>query len=256
MNELRGPNQDCINTYDSLSFFPLLPKYSIIENPPPVATIDYSFQTQTKEINLNTSSANQNQCHDIPWFCHVDENSPKTGGYPLPHVFSAFSTPLFRNFYHQIEFYIPDGHYQRKYQNSRIYISDSIGYSGNAKKFINTPQNNEVALILEGQVLDIDFNPLPQCVSCKEYFQSRFYFATNPQCKEKLVLVKSNIACYVQNGSFPFQIKIMCCSKHHNNNSLVLHLWLRDAQTKEIVMSSVLSSFIKQWKRSKTPSIS
>ncbi|EGC34931.1 hypothetical protein DICPUDRAFT_94676 [Dictyostelium purpureum] len=144
---------------------------------------------------------------------------------------------------------------QRKYQGSRIYIADSIGYSGNAKKFINSPQSlDEVALILEGQVLDIDFNPLPQCTCCKDYFQSRFYFATNPQCKEKLVLVKSNVTCYVQNGLFPFQIKIMCCSKHHNNNSLVLHLWLRDAQTKQIVMSSVLSSYIKQWKRSKSVS--
>ncbi|KYQ94356.1 hypothetical protein DLAC_04653 [Tieghemostelium lacteum] len=197
---------------------------------------------------------NHNLGSDIPWFCQVSEFSPKTGGYPLPNIFSAFQTPLFRNFYHQIEFYIPDLNLQRKYQNTRIYISDNIGYSGNAKKFINIPQSNELALILEGQLLDIDFNPLPQCISCKEYFQSRFYFATNPQCKEKLVLVKSNVTTYVQNGSFPFHIKIMCCSKHHNNNSLVLHLWLRDSQSNEIVMSSVLSSFIKQWKRSKSAS--
>eukprot|EP01133_Synstelium_polycarpum_P012259 gene12259-14369_t len=123
---------------------------------------------------------------DTPWFCNVDFNSPRSGGVPLPLVFSSFSTPLFRNFYHNIEFYVPDQAMQSKYQNQRIYISDSVGYSGNAKKFINSPQPNEVALYLEAQVLDTDFNPLPQCTFCREYFQSRFYFANNPQCKEKL----------------------------------------------------------------------
>ncbi|EFA86215.1 hypothetical protein PPL_00777 [Heterostelium album PN500] len=210
--------------------------------------IDPSFHSETFS---HENFLNRNV--EMPWFCVVNNNSPKSGSIPLPNVFSSFSTPLFRNFYHNIEFFIPDLEMQRKYHNQRVYISDVVGYSGNAKKFINTPQPNEVALFLEAQVLDTEFNPLPQCTFCKEYFQSRFYFANNPQCKEKLVLVKSNVACFIKNGMFSVQIKIMCCSKHHNNNSLVIHLWLRDAHTNEIVMSSVLSSFIKQWKRSKTP---
>ncbi|GAM26583.1 hypothetical protein SAMD00019534_097580, partial [Acytostelium subglobosum LB1] len=172
-----------------------------------------------------------------------------------PRLESSLTQPnkMFRNFYHNIEFYVADPEVQLRYQNMRIYIADTVGYSGNAKKFINKPQINETALCLDAQVLDCQFNPLGQCPFCKEYFQSRFYFANNPQCKEKLVLVKSNVTTYLKNGYFSAQIKIMCCSKHHSNNNLVVHLWLRDCQTNEVICSAAMSSFIKQWKRSKSP---
>ncbi|KAF2071793.1 hypothetical protein CYY_006900 [Polysphondylium violaceum] len=244
-------NQQAFNCYDNLSFLPYgLNLSSVPPTPPPLPPmVESSFSKDLSTVVNN----NQPKDQEIPWFCNVGEISPRSGQYPLPNVFSAFQTPLYRNFYHQIEFYIPDFNNQAKYQNARIYISDTIGYSGNAKKFVNTPQSlDEVALLLEGQILDIEFKPLSHCDSCKDYFQSRFYFANNPQCKEKLILVKSNVTCFVLNGSFSFQIKVMCCSKHHNNNSLLIHLWLRDVQSKEIVMSSVLSSYIKQWKRSKS----
>ncbi|GAM29204.1 hypothetical protein SAMD00019534_123800 [Acytostelium subglobosum LB1] len=190
---------------------------------------------------------------DSPKFLPVNKSTFYANGIPLPTEYSSYSSPFYRNFYHNIEFLLHEPMIQAKYEGCRVYISDQVGYGGNAKKFCNNPStSDETALLLEAQVLDHQFNPLPQCSCCKDYFQSRFYFANNPQCKDRLVLIKSNVSCLVKEGSLVAQIKVMCCSKHHNNNHLVIHLWLRDYQTNEVIMSSVLSSFVKQWKRSKT----
>ncbi len=66
------------------------------------------------------------------------------------------------------------------WEGSRVYISDSVGYSGNAKRFKKRAEKGEKALILDCALLDAKEQPINQaCLACRDYFETQKYFKTN-----------------------------------------------------------------------------
>src|SRR5690349_9767278 len=48
----------------------------------------------------------------------------------------------------------------------------------------------EKALLLNCQILDPIEKQLLPCLQCRDYFEQQKYFKANPECRDKLVLVK------------------------------------------------------------------
>ncbi|GAM20041.1 hypothetical protein SAMD00019534_032160 [Acytostelium subglobosum LB1] len=137
-----------------------------------------------------------------------------------------------------------------RYDDYRIYIHSSLGYSGNAKRFKQYPEPNEKALILDGNVYDGNLNPIYNCKICSEYYQTKSYFSANPQAKGKILLVKNNILTRIKDGGFVLSVKPMCCSGHNSHIPLYFHFTLSDPFSDQVVFQSLMSVNVKQWKKS------
>ncbi|GAM19006.1 hypothetical protein SAMD00019534_021810, partial [Acytostelium subglobosum LB1] len=181
------------------------------------------------------------------------------------------ANPMHRNYYQPITFKIPSETgplmnagaeltadslmmdmkmVNSRYENHRIYIHPSIGYSGNAKRFKQAPELNEKALVLDGAVYDGHLNPIHNCKICTEYYQTKSYFSANPHAKGKVLLIKNNILTRVKDGSFTLSVKPMCCSGHNSHIPLYFHFTLTDPTTNEVVFQSMINVNVKQWKKS------
>jgi len=167
------------------------------------------------------------------------------------NVTSANLPILYRNVFHILECRLPtspDG--LSSYEGYRVFIDESVGYSGNAKLFKSKADTGERALVLSCQVLNPEHRQEVQCSFCKEYFSSRMYFKTNPHIRGRIVLIKNNQLIKVENGAFSINVKFMCCCKHHFTTNYILSLTLRDNITENIVSSASVLLYVKQWRKS------
>jgi len=153
-----------------------------------------------------------------------------------------FTLPFHRNCYEVLKLKVPS-----KYEGYRIYVAPRIGYSGNAKRFKHSPDIGERALILDGQLLDSNMKPIVQCQTCEEYFKDS---------QKWVMLIKNNLPKYIAQGEFSLQMKLMCCSPHHNNSLFYFHMTLFDVIENKVTMNSLFSANVKQWKNMSTSSLS
>jgi hypothetical protein len=160
-------------------------------------------------------------------------------------------TIMYRNLFHSVECQLPlneDGVCQ--WDGVRVFIDEHVGYSGNAKLFKQRPDSGERALLLSCKVLDPNRRELSQCDSCREYFDNRLYFKSNPHIKGRILLIKNNNVIVVENGAYWITLKYMCCCKHHGVSSYILYLTLTDNITGNIVASALYPTYVKQWRKS------
>jgi len=157
---------------------------------------------------------------------------------------------FYRNLFHTIhgKFGVLDG---PNWEGCRVYISDSVGYSGNAKRFKRRPEKGEKALLLECAVLDPKEQPInATCLACKDYFETQKYFKTNQECIGKIMLVKNNAPISVEGGQFKILVKMMCCCVHHSVDYFVFELNLTSTLSNRKLYSAKVSLNVKQWRKS------
>jgi len=155
---------------------------------------------------------------------------------------------IYRNLFHTVVCkFLNDS---PQYEGCRVYVDDSVGYSGNAKRFKKRPDEREKALLLTCNVLDPQDKLLTQCLACKDYFENQKYFKANPECIGKVVLIKNNTPIKVENQHFKIMMKMMCCCVHQSVEYFVLVVNLADATTNEQVHTSKVSLTVKQWRKS------
>lgn len=147
--------------------------------------------------------------------------------YQLPQSF-------YRNCYEMLRMKVPGA----GFEGYRVYVHQKLGYSGNAKRFKQGPDANEKAFILEGEILNQNMEPIIQCQACEEYFRD---------AARRILLIKNNVPIHVRNGEFQLQLKLMCCSSHHNT-PFYFHFSLFDHVTKRTAMNSIFAVNVKQWK--------
>ena len=137
---------------------------------------------------------------------------------------------IYRNLFHTMHCKLPNDGVE--WEGCRVYISDLVGYSGNAKRFKKKPEKGEKALTLECTVLTSNDQSAQQCLSCKDYFETQKYYKANPECIGRIVLVKNNAPIRVENGQFKILIKMMCCCVHHTVDyfNFKLDLFTGDAE--------------------------
>jgi hypothetical protein len=104
--------------------------------------------------------------------------------------------------------------------------------------FLEGPDVGEQALILSGQIFNREMQPIHQCQACEEYFK-------HPD--KWIILIKNNVPIHLKNGEFSFQMKLMCCSAHHQT-PFYFYFTLCDVMTKKIVLGCLFSVEVKQWK--------
>jgi len=141
---------------------------------------------------------------------------------------------FYRNCYEMLRMKVPGGNYE----GYRVYVSPKLGYSGNAKRFKQGPDAGEKAFVLEGQILNQNNEPIIQCQACEEYFRD---------ASRRILLIKNNVPINVKSGEFQLQMKLMCCSSHHNT-PFYFHFSLYDQVAKRVVLNSTFAVNVKQWK--------
>jgi len=156
---------------------------------------------------------------------------------------------FYRNLFHTIHGkFLHDG---SNWEGCRVYIHDSVGYSGNAKRFKRRPEKGEKALILECNILDPKEQTLSQtCLACRDYFETQKYFKTNQECIGKMMLVKNNSPISVENGQFKILVKMMCCCIHHAVEYFVFELNLTSTITNRKLYTAKVPLNVKQWRKS------
>lgn len=138
------------------------------------------------------------------------------------------------------------------WESARVYIHESVGYAGNAKRFKRIPDKGEKALILECIILNpTDMKPIKEtCLACRDYFDMQKYFKTNQECVGKIVLIKNNAPISIENGQFKINIKLMCCSSHHSFEYFIFQMTLTSTATQRQVYSAKMPIYVKQWRKS------
>jgi hypothetical protein len=148
----------------------------------------------------------------------------------------SFQLPqsFYRNCYEMLRMKVPG----TGFEGYRVYVHNKLGYSGNAKRFKQGPDAGERAFILEGEILNQNMEPIIQCQACEEYFRD---------ASRRILLIKNNVPIHIRNGEFQLQLKLMCCSSHHNT-PFYFHFSLYDHVSKRTAMNSIFAVNVKQWK--------
>lgn len=148
----------------------------------------------------------------------------------------SFQLPqsFYRNCYEMLRMKVPGSNYE----GYRVYVHNKLGYSGNAKRFKQGPDAGEKAFVLEGEILNQNMEPIIQCQACEEYFRD---------ASRRILLIKNNVPIHVRSGEFQLQLKLMCCSSHHNT-PFYFHFSLYDHVNKRVAMNSIFAVNVKQWK--------
>jgi len=178
---------------------------------------------------------------------------PTTNTQPNPHITTmAITTPqiIFRNLFHTVNCKFSAE--VSEWEGCRVYVSDNVGYSGNAKRFKKKPEPAEKALHLDCAVVTSSNQHPTQCLSCKDYFETQKYYKANPECIGRIVLVKNNAPIRIENAQFKLLIKMMCCCPHHSVDFFTFQLHLYDAQSTDqrLVYASKIPLNVKQWRKS------
>jgi hypothetical protein len=150
------------------------------------------------------------------------------------------SQAFYRNCYELLRMKMPTNTSMgpTNFEGYRVYVTPKLGYSGNAKRFKQGPDAGEKAFVLDGEILNQNMEPIVQCQACEEYFRD---------ASRRILLIKNNVPIHVRNGEFQLQLKLMCCSSHHHS-PFFFHFTLNDHMSKRVVMSSIFSVNVKQWK--------
>jgi len=180
---------------------------------------------------------------DIPEFSFspVDASNggelSRSSFYPSASLAQAF----YRNCYELLRMRMPPTSVHgngNDFEGFRVYVHPKLGYSGNAKRFKQGPDAGERAFVLEGEILNEKMEPIAQCQACEEYFRDS---------SRRILLIKNNVPIHIRNGDFQLQMKLMCCSSHHRS-PFYFHFTLNDHNTKRVVLRSIFSVTVKQWK--------
>jgi len=159
---------------------------------------------------------------------------------------------IYRNLFHTLHCKIQSD--SAEWEGCRVYISENVGYSGNAKRFKKKAEKGEKALVLECFILTSNDQRASQCLSCKDYFETQKYYKANPECIGRIVLVKNNSPIRIESGQFKILIKMMCCCVHHTVDFFTFQLNLLDGdvdlKTPRIVFSAKIPLNVKQWRKS------
>jgi len=168
----------------------------------------------------------------------------------IPKLASSGQTQvIFRNLFHTLTCLLNGD--ETNWEGCRVYVSDSVGYSGNAKRFKKRADGTEKALSLDCVLLGANNQPASQCLQCKDYFETQKYFKANPECVGRIVLIKNNTPIQIENGQFKILIKMMCCCAHHNVDFFPFQVNLFDGKDgTHVVYSAVTPINIKQWRKS------
>jgi len=153
---------------------------------------------------------------------------------------------IYRNLFHTINCKLD----KEGFEGSRIYVLESVGYSGNAKRFKKRPEKGEQALFLNCTLADSEGKLIAQCLACHDYFDTQKYFKANPECMGKVALIKNNAPIVVEHGEFKLLVKIMCCCAHHNMDAFYFSMTLSDPETSHVVLSCNVPICVKQWRKS------
>jgi len=153
---------------------------------------------------------------------------------------------IFRNLFHIINSKID----KEGYEGYRIYVVESLGYSGNAKRFKKKPEKGENALYLNCSLSDAEGKLITQCLACKDYFETQKYFKANPECMGRVALIKNNAPIVIERGEFKLLVKIMCCCAHHTMDAFYFSLTLTDPESGQVVLSCKVPICVKQWRKS------
>ncbi len=153
---------------------------------------------------------------------------------------------IFRNLFHTINCKLD----KEGFEGHRIFVVETVGYSGNAKRFKKKPEKGEQALFLNCTLSDAEGKPIAQCLACHDYFDTQKYFKANPECMGKVVLIKNNAPIVVEHGEFKLLVKIMCCCAHHNMDAFYFSMTLSDPETSQVVLSCNVRICVKQWRKS------
>lgn len=148
------------------------------------------------------------------------------------------SQAFYRNCYELLRMKMPPSPSMGNFEGYRVYVTPKLGYSGNAKRFKQGPDAGEKAFVLDGEILNQNMEPIVQCQACEEYFRD---------ASRRILLIKNNVPIHIRSGEFQLQLKLMCCSSHHHT-PFFFHFTLNDHMSKRVVMSSIFSVNVKQWK--------
>jgi hypothetical protein len=164
--------------------------------------ISSHFQVNAPYMNAMTSG----HFVPVPKMFYGNQNFaayPMESGIPISTIESLKPRVFYRNLFH-----VMHGKFAADaatWEGCRVYISDNVGYSGNAKRFkkraeIGTFNNQNVmsnvvsgekALILDCVLLDPKEQPITQaCLACRDYFETQKYFKTNQEWYTKKFIVK------------------------------------------------------------------
>lgn len=164
---------------------------------------------------------------------------------------------MFRNVFHNLILVLPPP--AEAFRGYKVFVSDDIGYSGNAKNYKSLEndspaEQNSTALTLSCWLTDPSGQKvITQCLTCREYFESQNYFKSCPKVAGKIILVKNRANISVESGSLRVQAKLMCCSRHHDVDFLLLHASLAKRSTGEIVFEGTRLLNVKQWRKTRQP---
>lgn len=150
---------------------------------------------------------------------------------PIPHHEEP-RTPIleqricFRNKYHALTIKL---NYLRNIEE--LIIDQRCTYFANASKKVHDTTNAHTILLF---MTDNRGNQLQQCSMCRNYWKERGYFTSCPESVGNFVLVKTSSGKLWpnSNGELLLQLKMMCCSKHYENQTYL-----------NIQIGSIVSSF-------------
>jgi len=157
---------------------------------------------------------------------------------------------LFRNLFHTATLTL-SGYSQGSTDGYRVYIEESVGYSGNATRFKRNPDMNEKAFVLHLDLTDPKGEKVEQCKTCKEYYQHQNYFKASPDALGRLILVKNNAPIRIEKDNFKVHFKIMCACSHHGVDYFNCHLSLKKAGNESPLFTASTIVYAKQWRKSK-----